>query len=256
MDDCVFERYSAVYDLLYQDKDYAAEARYVAGLLRQHAPGVQTVLEFGSGTGRHGRLLARDGFKVTGIERSAAMVQQANVGGAEPMDGSFECRVGDIRSARIEQRFDAVISLFHVVSYLSGNSDVLATFTNAATHLQKGGIFIFDVWHGPAVLRERPAVRIKRAAGGGLRVTRLAEPELDVAASTVKVCYTLLVQPGEGNTLESFREEHLMRYFFPQEIDLIARQAGFAVVQHEEFLTGRPAGETTWGVSYVLRKDT
>ncbi len=262
MNDDVFQRYSAYYDLLYRDKDYAAEADYASRTLRAASPRTSTLLEFGSGTGRHGRLLARQGFQVFGVERSASMVAVARAPSvlpgsgpaAAPGEGSFDCRQGDIRTVRLDRTFDAVLSLFHVVSYQSANADALQTFANAARHLQPGGRFFFDVWHGPAVLRERPAVRVKRLEDATTRLTRIAEPELDVAASVVTVRYTMLAENRADGRLVTFREEHRMRYFFPTEIELLAGQTGFTVERTEEFLTGRPPAESTWGVAYLLRK--
>ena len=43
----VFNAYAAYYDLLYRDKDYAAEADYVAGLVLQFAPEARTILDLG-----------------------------------------------------------------------------------------------------------------------------------------------------------------------------------------------------------------
>ena len=74
-----FQKYSTYYDLLYRDKDYAAEAEYVARTIRSIVPGARSILELGSGTGRHGRLLAAMGFNVHGIERSAEMVAVAKL---------------------------------------------------------------------------------------------------------------------------------------------------------------------------------
>jgi SAM-dependent methyltransferase len=68
----VFDAYTHYYDLLYQDKNYEAEVNYIDNLLTRHGIAGCDVLEFGSGTGRHGRLLADKGYRVTGIERSAA----------------------------------------------------------------------------------------------------------------------------------------------------------------------------------------
>ena len=68
----VFDAYTHYYDLLYQDKNYEAEVDYINNLLTRHGIAGRDVLEFGSGTGRHGRLLADKGYRVTGIERSAA----------------------------------------------------------------------------------------------------------------------------------------------------------------------------------------
>ena len=67
-----FEASSRYYDLLYQEKDSAAEAAYVDALLQRHGISGPELLEFGSGTGRHGCLLTKRGYRVRGLERSAA----------------------------------------------------------------------------------------------------------------------------------------------------------------------------------------
>ena len=77
MSDKVFVDYSRYYDLLYQDKDYVGESKYIVNLLKRHGIVKGSLLEFGSGTGKHGRLIANEGFQVHGIERSAEMVKLA-----------------------------------------------------------------------------------------------------------------------------------------------------------------------------------
>ena len=257
MSEDVFQRYSAYYDLLYRDKDYAAEAAYVLRMLHSSVPTARTLLEFGSGTGRHGRLLADQRFDVFGVERSEMMAAAAKQSSGETKftrGGKFDCIQGDIRTVNLGRTFDAVLSLFHVVSYQTSNSDLLHTFNSAARHLKPGGVFLFDVWHGPAVLRERPSVRVKRVEDDRTFLTRIAEPELDINAGVVTVRYSMLAESKVDRKLVKFGEEHRMRYLFPTEIDLLSRQSGFAIEQCEEFLTGNPASEGTWGVAYVLRK--
>ena len=152
----LFGRYGDYYDLLYRDKDYAAEAEYVTRVVCAAAPGVRTVLELGSGTGIHGRIMAAHGLAVTGIERSETMVALARARTASGAGrGGFECVAGDIRSAVLGRVFDAVVSLFHVVSYQTTNADLEQTFATASRHLVPRGVFFFDVWHGPAVLSDQ-----------------------------------------------------------------------------------------------------
>jgi SAM-dependent methyltransferase len=255
MSEGVFRDYSAHYDLLYHDKDYGAEADYVARIVRRAAPQARTVLEFGSGSGRHGRLLNARGYQVYGVERSEAMVYLARQAtGAAGV--AFECTQGDIRTVDVGRSFDAVLSLFHVVSYQTTNVDVLQTFASASRHLPLGGIFFFDVWHGPAVLTQRPSVRVKRVESDTLRLVRIAEPELDTNAGVVTVRYNIHAETKADGRWTTFNEEHRMRYFFATEIDLLARATGFVVERSEEFLTGRPPSEQTWGVAYLLRKST
>ena len=55
---------------------------------------------------------------------------------------------GDLRTVRLGERADAVISLFHVMSYQTSNADLTAAFATAREHLAEGGVFIFDCWYG------------------------------------------------------------------------------------------------------------
>ncbi len=249
-----FADYARYYDLLYRDKDYDGEADYVARTLRAAAPDTHSVLELGSGTGRHGRLLADRGFDVFGIERSPEMVASAEAAAAVTGPGRFNCAVGDACAVRLERRFDAVIALFHVASYQTTDADLQAMFTTASEHLRTGGIFLFDVWHGPAVLAQRPERRVKRVADAALEVTRTATPRIDLERHTVNVIYDVECRDRSSAEVLRFSEDHLVRYLFPEEIAQLAAGAGMRVIKAEEFVTGRPPSSATWGVVYLLRK--
>ncbi len=73
----VFDAYSNYNNLLYQDKDYAAEAAYVLSAIRAHKPDAEQVLELGCGTGAHAIALAKQGIFVTGIDQSQSMLARA-----------------------------------------------------------------------------------------------------------------------------------------------------------------------------------
>ena len=107
----VFNAYSRYYNLLYKEKDYKAEVQYIVSILKSNDIAFSKILEFGSGTGKHGRLLAKEGYNITGIELSDNMVKQAY-----ETDG-FTCQQGDISTVCIERSFDIVLALFHVMSY-------------------------------------------------------------------------------------------------------------------------------------------
>jgi len=249
MRDAVFNAYSRYYDLLYRDKDYFAEAEYIAGLLERFGVSGKRLLEFGSGTGKHGRLLAARGYEVTGIEHSAEMVAQA-----EPAPG-FSCQQGDICTVQLGQTFDAVLSLFHVVSYQTTNDAVQAVFARAAEHLEADGLFVFDVWYSPAVYAQRPEVRVKRIADEAIEVTRIAEPILHPNENRVDVNYTIFAGDLASGMVETMTETHPMRHFSLPELDLLAKMSGFEVVGTEEFLTSNRPSEETWGVCFVMKRN-
>ncbi len=252
-----FGAYSQYYDLLYSDKDYFAETKFVSSLLGKYVPTGQTLLELGCGTGKHATLLAEEKWDVTGIDLSADMLQAANerkkslpAGIGEKLNFS----VGDVRNIKTGRQYDAVISLFHVVSYQNRNEDVLAMFLNAAEHLKPGGVFIFDYWYGPSVLKESPSTRIKRMQSDRARITRLAEPVLDTGSSTVRVNYEIIVQDVASERMTTLRETHSMRYFFLNEIALLLQMAGLRLDDSFEWLTGKEPGEDTWGICSVATK--
>lgn len=251
----VFSDYARYYDLLYKDKDYNGEATYIANLIKRYCPETQSLLELGSGTGIHASLLAEKGYAVHGIERSPEMLarSQTLAQEIEEIRHRLTFSSGDIRTVRLERRFDAVISLFHVISYQATNADVLAAFTTAKHHLMSGGLFVFDVWYGPAVLTERPAVRIKRIADDQIDVTRLAEPVLHPNENLVDVNYHVFVRERATNAVKELNETHIMRYFFKPEIEMIANASGFAMLHAEEWMTGNPIGQNTWGACFILK---
>ena len=244
----VFNAYSRYYDLLYQDKDYAGEVDYIARIMARHGIVQGNLLEFGSGTGKHGRLLGGRGFQVHGIERSAEMVAQA------ALDNNFTCQSGDICTIKMDRSFDAVLSFFHVISYQTSNSSVQAVFERAAEHLQSDGLFIFDFWYSPAVYTQRPVVRVKHMIDATTDITRLAEPISYPNENRVDVNYTIYARDLATGVTQTLSETHSMRHFSLPEIDFLAKLNGFTRIGVEEFLTGRPVSEDTWGVCVILRK--
>lgn len=249
MTNSVFNAYSAYYDLLYADKDYTKETLFIQRILAEQNIRSGSVLEFGSGTGKHGSLLAKLGYNVHGVERSARMVEIA-----ESSNG-FSCEQGDIRALDLSRTFDAVIALFHVLSYQVTNDDVNSVFACAARHLKTGGVFLCDFWYTPAVLFHRPTVRIKRVANDNYKITRIAEPLEIPNENRVDVNYEIHVQNISTNHVSVINEVHSMRHFTIPELNNIAKFYGLSMLQSCEFLSNQPASENTWGVYIAFVKE-
>jgi SAM-dependent methyltransferase len=190
----VFDIYAEYYDLLYQDKDYKQEVDYVAGLLAENGVKSGAILELGSGTGKHAEEFARKRFSVNGVDLSPVMVKEANQRKKDIFANLLHFNVGDVRTYRVEKKFDAVISLFHVMSYQTQNEDIIAMFETAARHLKTGGVFIFDYWNGSGVLTNPPEIRIKRLENEKIEVLRIAEPEMHSNENVVYVNYSVQVK--------------------------------------------------------------
>ena len=206
----IFGDYARYYDVLYQDKDYAGEADFVLSCLVRRQGEPRTLLDLGCGTGRHGLEMARRGVSVTGVDMSATMLE------------------GDARTVRLDARFDAVTSLFHVMSYQNTEEDALAVLETARCHLKPGGCFFFDFWYGPGVLTDPPTERDRIMEDARTLVRRHARPVHRISDDVVDVHYDIRLTDKATGRESSLREVHAMRYWFLPELHYLARQAGFS----------------------------
>ncbi len=252
----IFCNYANYYDLFYKDKDYKAEAKHVDEVLQRCFSGAQSVLELGCGTAAHAVHLIRNGYDIHGVDASEAMLARAEKN-KKNIDPSLSRRLsfsmGDIRNVRLENTYDAVIALFHVISYLPYNEDIRAALFTVRSHLRKGGIFFFDCWYGPAVLTGGPEVRVKRFEDNKFRLTRIAEPTMKANENTVDVKYLLIAENKANKSVDIIQETHRMRYLFKPEIEMFFASAGIKLVEISEWMTDHEPDITSWSISAVGR---
>ena len=246
----VFKDYSRYYNLLYKDKNYQAETNYIDELIRKYSSQpVTTVLNLGCGTGKHDLFLAKKGYQITGVDLSDDMLDIARQS-AIPGANFYQ---GDIRTLRLNKTFDAVISLFHVMSYQVTWQDLLDAFTTAKAHLNPGGIFIFDFWYGPGVLSDQPTERKKEAEDNELKITRYTTPVMHPNDNIVDVQFDVNIT--DKKTLQNFqlKETHRMRYLFLPELRQLLDTAGFTILTEEEWLSGQTPGLNSWNACIIAK---
>jgi hypothetical protein len=139
------------------------------------------------------------------------------------------------------------------LGYQIANADVMAALHTARRHLKPGGLFVYDVWYGPAVAAQRPSDRIKVVPVNGGRILRVASGQLDSRLHMCTVRFHLWRFAGDRLTAET-EEVHPMRYFFPQELNLLLESAGFTPIRLGAFPAfDNDPDETTWNVLGVAR---
>ena len=253
----VFNEYASYYDLLYSDKDYESEAAYINSLLKKYRPDAKSILELGCGTGRHASLLAEQGYHVLGLDQSEEMLERATrrsaVGGRKS-DGAAHFQKADIRSFELQEKFDVAVALFHVMSYLPTDEDFATVIKNVHRSLNTQGVFIFDTWYGPAVLMQRPEIRVKHMQNEHVSVTRIAEPVLHENRNICEVQYDIFVRDLTRDIIKEIREVHRMRYYFLTEVKTLLKDNGFALEDAFEFFTGAELSGLTWGSCFAARK--
>ncbi len=247
--------YADSYDTLYRDKDYLAECEMVKSIFQKYGDGsIRRILDLGCGTGSHAIPLAQQGYEVVGVERSESMLAHArNKAAKAGLRKPIVFQQGDIRTFKVGQQFDAVLMMFAVLGYQRENADVQAALRTARQHLRPTGLLAFDVWYGPAVLRERPSQRVKVIPTENGKILRCASGSIDSLRHLCTVDY-LLWQMKRGEPAAESTESHSMRYFFPRELDLFLQCEHFAPVRLGVFpdYTKDP-DDTTWNVVAIAK---
>ena len=252
-----FDLYAAYYDLLYRDKDYESEVAYVTDLLCKAGPTPNTVLELGCGTGGHADGLAKRGFSVHGIDSSAAMIERAHRRADLLTHSAHVPRFeqADIRKYRAAVTFDAVISLFHVMSYQTSNSDQDESLSTARAHLERGGVLFFDFWYGPAVLSDRPRVVTKEVSDERIAVRRETRPKVHVNENCVEVRFDVYITSRLDGRSEHVVETHMMRYLFLPEIEQRLRSCNFRLLHAYRWMSKEQLSDKSWYGCVVAAAD-
>lgn len=246
----VFQNYAYYYNAFYRDKDYKAETQQIHALLRKYGNNVEYLINFGCGTGRHDLELAAMGYQCTGIDMSQWMIDIAR---RNAVGKSIDFFVDDIRKYKANRKYDAVISLFHVMSYQNANDDILESFQSARAALTEGGIFLFDVWYGPGVLSDKPVIRVKEVQDDQFKLIRIARPVMHDKTNIVEVYYEILVIDKNLGKVKTVNEVHSMRYFFRPELEFYLKKTGFELIDNLDCLTLKETSYDSWTSYFVAR---
>ncbi len=227
----MYEHSPTAYDVLHEarGKDYLREATDVAARIRQHRPDATSLLDVACGTGLHLAAFAGLGFEVEGVELSPAMIEAARARVPE-----VPIHQGDMRTFRLDRRFDAVVCLFSAIGYMTDAEQLSEAIATMAGHLTQGGVLIVEPWFRPEDWHDG-AVFAESAAKGDLAVARVSRSWRDEGVSLIEMRYAV----GTPDGTWSFSEIHRMGLFSTEEQLFVFRRAGLEVEHHAGGLTGR-----------------
>lgn len=118
------------------EEEYGPYCAFVADLIARHARRpVESVLDIGCGGGKNMLHLKRR-FRLTGLDRSPEMLEQARR--LNPECAFVE---GDMRTFRLGRSFDAIL-MDDAISHMDNAVDFAAAFRVAVDHLNPGGVLI------------------------------------------------------------------------------------------------------------------
>ena len=225
----MYEKMAAIYDALYDFKDYDAEARVLFAIIRKHMrSGGNRLLDVACGTGKHITHL-KDDFVVMGIDLDSSMIDIAR---RRHPDITFE--VGDMLEFDLPQRFDIVTCLFSSIGYVKSLGRMHKAVANMARHLESGGLLIVEPWFSEETYQQ-----------GTLHAHFVDKPDLKIARMNISeqqdgvsvIDFHHLVATLDG--IEHFVERHELGLFGHDDYMTAFTRAGLETVYDPEGLTGR-----------------
>ncbi|MCC7493624.1 MAG: methyltransferase domain-containing protein [Fimbriimonadaceae bacterium] len=235
-----YAAYAPVYDLLFDD--LTDDLDFYSDFALEHLPAGAAVLDLGCGTGRLTARMLREGYRLTGLDNSPAMLALARqrLGSAADQVDWVE---SDFRQLDLPQRYDLAVAPYGTLGHLLTDADRLAAFRAVHAHLRPGGWLCYDdrpSWLSPPP--EDTALEVWRERwdpASGQRV-RLMSNHVQVAGQPYSLRYDFLDwltgdRVGRRAVVRLvFRDIHL-----DDELALL-RAAGFARVEQWGGFDGRP----------------
>ena len=207
------KEFAEIYDTVYARESDRAVLDPIVDSLADLADG-GPALEFAIGTGRVALPLSARGVRVVGVELSPDMADQLV---RKPGAGAVEVTVGDMASVRVPGAYRLVYLVANTIMNVTTQNEQVAVFTNAAAHLEGGGVFVLEVIVPP--LRSVPPRELGRVFA--LEDTHLGIDTFDDPLGQVSWSHHWFEVGGRW-----VRHSAPYRYVWPSEMDLMARIAG------------------------------
>ena len=185
---------------------------------------VRRVLDIACGTGPHLVRLAEHGYAMTGLDLSPANIAYLRER-LEDKERSADLIVGDMTKFRLARKVDAAICMQDSQGHLLTNEQVVAHLRAVARAVQRGGLFVFDrymcsSWTDPA----RAWSWSRRRGRVIVRASFSALHDVNPVSQVFRERMTL--EGIENGTRKVYRQTHLSRMVFPQELRALVELAG------------------------------
>lgn len=204
------------------------------------------VLDLCCGPGRHSVLLARRGYKVTGLDLSESYLDLARRA-ASDAEVALEAVSADMREIPFNNHFDAVINMYSSFGYLESEADDLKVLESIARSLKPHGRLLLDMLNREWAVANYIQNDWHSEPDGTLYVERRA---LDLASSRMRVRFVIVGPNGDRH--DSIGHD-IRLYTFTEMIRLLER-VGFGGIEVFGGFDGEPYGIETRRMILCARK--
>lgn len=242
-----------IYDEVMEDVDYETWTDYIEEIIMQHHDHAEDLLELACGTGTMALSMEEFGYyHIVASDASAPMIEVAKRKGEEARS-DVEFKVIDFLDINIEQTFDVVFMVFDSLNYLHSNEDILKLHSEVKSVLNPGGLFIYDF---TTPRNSRKAIKYldkeTKTVENRYRYRRQSRYEHSERLHT-NLFEIEELDPGSGQIVRSFTEEHRQRIYTYKEISALIDKTEFDIVIAYDGFRLTPAHKNSLRITMVLQ---
>ena len=232
------------YDELMSVVPYDMWTDYYLLLLLQQEVEPETILDVACGTGAMSLRLASRDYKVTGFDLSSQMIERA-VQNAELYGYGINFFTADASKFKTNQKFDAALSFFDSLNYITDPSEFHQSFKQVAMHLKAGGSYIFDL-NTEYAFEADLFTQSEHKKSAKIQYDWVGD--YDPQSRLIRVTMDFNYQGTE------FREVHMQRAYSDDEVMDALGDAGFYKIQCYDAFTLNPPRRHSDRVHYAAIK--
>ncbi len=234
-----FSRFNRHYDrFMVKYVDYKGWVEYVVRIFGRFHSDPKTILDLACGTGIPTIMLARRGYRLTGVDRSPEMLAALE---SKRGDLPIATIRADMREFEVPEPLAAAICLYDSMNYLLTEDDLVRCFRCVRAAVMTGGLFVFDM-NTIFGLAEHWGARTTAREAGDIYSIWQNSYDQETRVSTLHLTFWEKPEPGKAG--ERFEEIHQERAYAPEEVERCLRAAGYAEVhffQHGSFIEPGPS---------------
>lgn len=214
-----FSQSARVYDAIYANKNYEAEASRARSLADPTRTG-RSWLEIACGTGRHLPFLKPFYTRLVGVDLAKSMVDLA-----QELVPEADLRVGDMVSFEIGETFDIVSCLFGSIGYCATVDRLHDAIACMAEHLNPGRRLIVEPWifahqFVPATTHARYVDTPE------LKVVRMNTNRIENGCAVLEFHHLV----GDSEGVAHYSEDHILGLFEQSDYESAFEKAGLTFV--------------------------
>ncbi|OGL58798.1 hypothetical protein A3H10_04800 [Candidatus Uhrbacteria bacterium RIFCSPLOWO2_12_FULL_46_10] len=212
-----YKRLVKFYDLIYANKNYEREARFVRDLVLKYKKSKgRDLLEVACGTGRYLQYLRR-WFQCFGVDKNPMMLKISRLNAP-----NVPTEQADMITLKLNKKFDAIVCLFSSIGYVKNYANLEKTIRNFARHLKPGGVVIIEPWisKGKFIVG---SPHLETFSGKDLKIARASVAKRRGDISIIDFHFLIAER---GKTVGHFADRHELGMFDKNKVLKIMQHAG------------------------------